>query len=65
MNPWVNVRDRLPDPYTAVVGWSSEGDQYLIVAYSSEARCFFKQDFKNLEDGDITHWLSIPEPPKL
>lgn len=62
---WVAVTDRKPAPYTAVVGWSTERDQYVIVAVSDVAfggtGKFYDQRFDDRDD--ITHWLPLPEPP--
>lgn len=61
MGDWIKSLERMPSPYVAVLGWSMEDKQYLIVAVSRETGKWFDQTFQDRED--ITHWCVVPEPP--
>lgn len=50
---WISVKDRLPPEYTAVFTYAG----YIRVS-------FYSPDAPAWKDGTITHWMSLPEPPK-
>ncbi len=59
---WISVKDRLPEVFVTVLGWSDANDQIEFVYYDSNISCW-------LEDAtrcgcEITHWMSLPEPPE-
>ena len=54
MSEWISVEDRLPDEYEQVLAYC-KGDVL------DQCECIFLQDFS---DWNVTHWQSLPEPPK-
>ena len=59
MSEWISVKDKLPDTYVCVLVHYDDGNM-LVDAVGSN-REWMDEDFRC---GNITHWMSIPEPPK-
>lgn len=69
VNQWISVKDRLPeedDEYLAVVdgvimevGYTPKQKGLICVWSTCDA-----DGFKPLPDDAVTHWMSMPEPPK-
>ena len=59
---WIPVTERLPDDWVDVLARLQCGD--CVVAVKSGP--IWLERFINirLEDGDVTHWMPLPEPPK-
>lgn len=59
---WIPVTERMPDDCVDVLACLQCGD--CVVAVKSGP--IWRERFTNirLEDGDITHWMPLPEPPK-
>lgn len=58
---WVSVTDRLPE----------ENGIYLVCValgymdfYTWSDKIWFSSAFNVCDDGFVTHWMSLPEPPK-
>ena len=64
---WISVRDRLPekgDPATAVLGITKQGKCYVVYYYKAAINDEFTGFYDNAVKRDVTHWMSIPQPPK-
>ena len=59
---WISVKDRLPDDWVDVLARLQCGD--CVVAVKSGP--IWLERFINirLEDGDVTHWMPLSQPPK-
>ena len=56
---WISVKEQLPEEDTRVL------------VYANSDRSYTKMDTDRMLDGiwvrwgrDVTHWMSLPEPPK-
>ena len=58
---WISVEERLPEVGEDVLLYSKEDDKIDIGHYSIMFRRFFLRKF---EDGNVTHWMPLPKPPK-
>ena len=68
---WISVKDRLPDQYgeylAVVSGEVMEVTFYQPIRYYKDGRKWSTcnaEGFEWLNDGDVTHWMPLPEPPK-
>ena len=56
---WISVKDRLPD---------DEENVLAFVFGEAEVCCLkngvWRNEWMKFYDGDITHWMPLPEPPK-
>lgn len=57
---WISVKDRLPKHGQTVLAWEVSGFVY-VDNYDGE-HDIFKIAYNNC--GTVTHWQSLPEPPK-
>ena len=57
---WISVKDRLPEHGQTVLAWEVSGFVY-VDNYDGE-HDIFKIAYNN--GGTVTHWQSLPEPPK-
>ena len=57
---WISVKDRLPEHGQTVLAWEASGFVY-VDNYDGE-HDIFKIACNN--GGTVTHWQSLPEPPK-
>lgn len=69
---WIPVTERLPNDKKII-----DGEEYIknvairikdnaaekIAFYDEEEKCWFDTDFFPV-DGEVTHWMPLPEPPK-
>lgn len=55
-NQWVNVKDRLPEPFTVVLARYTDGG-IRKVAYNNEFVGF-------ITNATVTHWMPLPELPE-
>lgn len=58
---WISVEERLPEVGEDVLLYSKEDDKIDIGHYSNMFRRFFLRKF---EDGNVTHWMPLPDAPK-
>lgn len=58
---WISVDDRLPEEDTIVLVWCGEVSVYNYLRYD-----WWYTGYCDIttEDGGITHWMPLPEPPK-
>ena len=54
---WIRVADRLPDPGVDVL--AAYRDRHINMGTAGDD--WLEED---IEDGYITHWMPLPEPPK-
>lgn len=64
-NRWISVQDRLPEKNQAVLGWYKDnpfaGYTYGVVSWNGKGWVFvYAQRYVT----NVTHWMSIPQPPK-
>ena len=53
---WISINDRLPD----------KSYRYLVFRKGGYDLVYFDADFKEFYKGQgITHWMPLPQPPKL
>ena len=68
---WISVEDRLPeDTKLKVVRYGKNGlhigialSHYYLPA-NQKTRYFWDFDFLSTQGTKVTHWVSLPEPPK-
>ena len=58
---WISVEDALPEVGEDVLLYSKEDDKIDIGHYSNMFCRFFLRKF---EDGNVPHWMPLPQPPK-
>ena len=57
-NPhWISVEDKLPKNNECILGYCPAKERVLILFYSCN-------HFSCCADGEITHWMPLPAPPK-
>lgn len=58
---WIDVYDRLPEPYSEVICYNSIGNwiQFGVL----EGDKWFNRDQVRYQM-KVTHWMPLPEPPK-
>lgn len=65
---WISVKDRLPDDASDVLAYYDCGDtgQVMFVNYykNNWYDAVFNDLIDDLEQGCITHWMSLPKPPE-
>lgn len=68
---WISVDDRLPDKNTMVLGFihtvyvdGSCWDTILVMELNS-AGYFVPFNCSAIKDNSVTHWMPLPEPPKM
>lgn len=54
---WISVEDRLPEPGVDV--FAAYRNRHITMGTAGDD--WLEEDF---EDGNITHWMPLPEPPK-
>lgn len=59
MDKWVDVKERLPEPYKPVLGYNEEEDWYVITCYASEENCWLDRGYK-LKAPTIDYWMPLP-----
>lgn len=63
MSEWISVKDRLPEPYVAVLVWekddTKEGGFAYVDRHDGEV-----WKIGSLGNGAVTHWMPLPEPPE-
>lgn len=71
MNNWISVNDRLP-PNNKLVLTYANGDikilTYVVVDDSDNYGHWWADEYgdfhSEIADGDVTHWMPLPPPPK-
>ena len=60
---WINVKDRLPDEEDCYLAYGPEGSGCDILFYDAANGNWISMGHV-LADGEVTHWMPLPEPPK-
>jgi len=63
MSNWISVEDRLPEVGTMVLAWSKTNDDYEF-AWIEKDGSWDLAHSGWASPASITHWMSLPEPPK-
>lgn len=63
---WISVKDRLPTDDSEVLLCLSGYliDSLIVGRWSLVGHCWVRGLFGNYVEGDVTHWLPIPERPE-
>lgn len=70
---WISVRDRLPEKYKDVLAFIKyDGgehynpcyEQFIAWLNTDDGDWDSVYDDFNQSDGEVTHWMPLPEPPK-
>lgn len=61
---WISVKDRLPETDAEVLIYTSWGS-YNIGNYGyHDPNVWSSEEIYAYEDGEIAHWMPLPEPPE-
>lgn len=58
---WISVKDRLPEAKSLVLGINAEEQRPYVMWFNGV--CWTFEEYV-IEDGIITHWMPLPDPPK-
>ena len=65
---WISVKDRLPDDASDVLAYYDCIDDGRVMLVNYYKNCWYDAVFNDLIDdldqGCITYWMPLPEPPK-
>ena len=63
---WISVEERLPEDSVKVLVYDALNLQERVMYAYADGSWWDERDrfYCNVEDGDITHWMPLPEPPK-
>lgn len=66
VNQWISVKDRLPEIGKSVLVYYPkwDGDEIQVAKLEDDGIMFDICGEFNIGTGAITHWMSLPEPPK-
>ena len=67
MNKWISVKDELPEKNTAVLIYRGAYIGSLISVYTYIGHDEWEDEYgywSRTDDEGITHWMSLPAPPK-
>ena len=66
VNRWISVKDRLPEIGKSVLIYYPkwDGDEIQVAKLEDDGMMFDICGEFNAGTGVITHWMSLPEPPK-
>ena len=66
---WISVEERLPEPNTHVLIYVFFHNQWQIVkgwhSYCDKKFHIANSDYPSLTDVPVTHWMPLPEAPKM
>lgn len=67
---WISVEERLPEEKVMVLGFShtvfKDGGHYdLILVMELKNGLFVPFNCSPIKNGSVTHWMPLPEPPKM
>ena len=65
---WISVKDKLPDDASDVLAYYDCGDSGHVIFVNYYKNCWydvFNDLIDDLEQGYITHWMPLPEPPEV
>lgn len=61
---WIPVKDRLPDKNIKAVLIALHCEETDIGWYDKDNKCWQSEFVNSYDDGEVTHWMPIPQPPK-
>ena len=61
---WIPVTERLPKEWVAVLVWSRCGFHETAVYLGIPGKWRITWNHALLEEGTVTHWMPLPEPPE-
>ena len=61
---WIPVDDRLPEKNRKAVLIALRWEETDIGWYDKEDKCWKSEFINSYDDGDVTHWMPLPHPPK-
>ena len=61
---WISVKDRLPEKNRKAVLIALRWKETDIGWYDKNDKCWQSEFINSYGDGDVTHWMPLPEPPK-
>ena len=59
---WTSVEDRLPNDHEIVLVFRANTMQDTCL-FISKDRVFYNSARQQYNNGEITHWMPLPEPP--
>lgn len=71
MSEWINVKDRLPEPFVSVLIFVPSEPSPIFEAYYVSKGVFnaaniMRGNYGRLKVGDVvTHWMPMPDPPEV
>jgi hypothetical protein len=63
-NEWIPVTDSLPEKNRCSVLIALSWEQTDIGWYDKDDKCWQSEFVNSYEDGEVTHWMPLPEPPE-
>lgn len=65
MSQWISIKHAVPAPCENVIVWTGKF-MYLAYfsTYSSSWMCYCECREGSYVDGEVTHWMPLPEMPK-
>lgn len=64
MSEWISVKDRFPDYQEIVLVINRDGEMAVCKFQKTEFEYFFMLFNTSYQIINVTHWQSLPEPPK-
>ena len=68
ISEWISVKERMPEPRKAVLGYTPNGRNIFAVYRNGDAWYCWESIqnplYREEVSGVITHWRLMPEPPK-
>lgn len=73
---WISVEDRLPEPHEGCIVAAKVGNR-MVTDFAERVRCYnlrtketthaweIMHDWDEGEGCEITHWMPLPNPPKM
>lgn len=58
---WIPVSERLPEDGDVVIIWVTS---YMELGWYDADVAAWKSEYVNDYEGDVTHWMPLPQPPK-
>lgn len=71
MNNWIGIYDRLPPDNEFVLAYANGNTKILIYSVVDDSDNYghwwadeYGDFHSEIADGDVTHWMTLPQPPK-
>lgn len=61
---WISVKDRLPETTDDVLMYTGWGSYHVGNCGCHGHNVWSSEEIYTYENGEITHWTPLPEPPK-